>query len=173
MSAPLPLHSASRRTLWTLFQAGDGARLGAYLCDLARRGHADLLATFADHPLADDWRDMAWSCVQAHLAKTGGTVYVVANPVHVDLYKVGQTRGSVGERIKSLDSAGVVGYFVPVASHVVADRFAVEAAVHRRLRQREGCQQHKEFFACTWQQAISALEAEVAHEQSALAQFKA
>lgn len=172
MPAPLCLHSACRRALWTLFQSGDALRLGAYLCELARRGHRGLLATFDEHPLADDWRDLAWSGVQAHLQKAGGTVYVVANPVHVDLYKVGQTRGSVGERIKSLDSAGVVGYFVPVASYCVQDRFAVEAAVHRRLH-RAGCQRHKEFFQCTWQEATAALEEEVAHEQAALAQFRA
>lgn len=167
------LHPTSRKALWNLFQNEQAVRLGTYLCELARRGHTNILSTFDDHPLADDWQDFAWQSLKEHFSRTEGTVYVVTNPVHVNLYKIGQTRGAVGERIKSLDSAGVVGYFVPVASRQVADRFAVEVAVRRALRLKEGRQTHKEFVACTWEEAIAALEAETARETEVLAQFKA
>jgi hypothetical protein len=147
--------------------------MGSYLCKLARRGHADLLATFDEHPLGDDWKDFAFEGLRNHFASSAGTVYVVTNPVHVNLYKVGQTQGAVAERISSLNSAGVVGYFIAVTDVQVKDRFAVEAAVHRVLRSREGSQSHKEFFQCTWDVATGALREQVAQEAAALAQFEA
>ena len=171
LPAPTPLHSSSRRALWTLFETEQSARMGSYLCKLARRGHANLLATFDDHPIGDDWKDFAFAAIHSHFARCSGTVYVVTNPVHVNLYKVGQTQGEVAERISSLNSAGVVGYFVPVTDVQVKDRFAVEAAVHRVLRAREGTQSHKEFFQCTWDVATEALREQVVRENAALAQF--
>lgn len=171
MARTLPLHNASHRALWSLFATAQSARLGSYLCKLARRGHTNLLATFNEHPLGDDWKDFAHEALRSHFVRSAGTVYVVTNPVHVNLYKVGQTQGDVQERISSLNSAGVVGYFVPVTDVQVKDRFAVEAAVHRVLRARKGTQNHKEFFECTWDVAMEALREQVARENAALVQF--
>jgi hypothetical protein len=130
-----------------------------------------LLATFDEHPLADDWKDAAYEGLRKHFDNCAGTVYVVTNPVHVNLYKVGQTQRAVDDRITSLNSAGVVGYFIPVADVQVQDRFAVEAAVHRLLKSRDDAQFHKEFFSCTWDVAINALHEQTSIEAEHLAQF--
>lgn len=126
-----------------------------------------MLESFGDHPLGDDWRDFALKSVQAWVTDRQGIVYVVANPMHLGFYKVGQTGASLAERLQTLNSAGVVGQFVEVHQAAVPDRFAVEAAVHRSLT--ETVPRHKEFFQCTAYQAIAAVELHASQERQAVA----
>lgn len=162
----LSTNPATLRALWAHFESGRGAPLAALLCREARRGRSEVLDSFAGHPLADDWRDFAWASVQDYLNARRGRVYVVTNPVHGGLYKVGQTREDMQARLRTLNSAGVVGYFVEVYSVLVLDRFHVERAAQRALART--AVQHKEFFQCDYETATRALEAAAAQDATAL-----
>ena len=154
------LHASTLRSLWGLFLKNDAEELAQRLTQLALEGHRALLATFADHPLADDWHDFAAQALTDFFEKRRGTVYVVTNPVHEGLYKVGHTGGALSARLKSLNSAGVVGSFV-VVDHVEAlDRFAVEKMAHRELAL--VAQQHKEFFKADFPTVSQAVRAAAA-----------
>lgn len=151
------LSESTKRALWAQFEREQGPSLARLLCDLSRRGHRELLSTFYGHPLADYWKDFALESLTAFVEKRKGVVYVAANPVNRGFNKVGQTKNCVEERLQSLNTAGVVGYFVKVYSVEVSDRFAVEAAAHRYLAR--AAPVHKEFFLCDWQTAVDAVVA--------------
>lgn len=151
------LHTATSAALWSHFEAGRSEALAALLCKEVRRGLTRPYESFSGHVLEDDWRDFALQSVRAHLAARAGYVYVVVNPVNPTLFKVGQTKRSVSERLASLNSAGVVGYFLEVASFPVHDRFWVEASAQRALAGL--AEQHKEFFKCSSEQAVAAVRA--------------
>ncbi len=169
---PAPsVHPRTLRSLWEHYERGNDVALAALLCREARRGVPALYGVFSDHPLGDDWRDFAFNAVARYLERRRGTVYVVANPVHANLYKVGQTRGDVRQRLKSLNSAGVVGFFLEVAHQVVADRFFVETQAQKRLT--TTCERHKEFFRCTYQLAQQAIETAAQQDARALSQLGA
>jgi hypothetical protein len=150
------LHPATAAALWSHFETGRASALAALLCKEVRRGLTRPYDSFAGHVLEDDWRDFALQSVREYLMPRAGHVYVVANPVNAGLYKVGQTKNDVRKRLKSLNSAGVVGYFLEVSSRQVQDRFWVEAHAQRALA--AVAQQHKEFFKCSYEQAMTAVE---------------
>lgn len=161
-------NAATLRALWSHFEAGRAQRLASLLCREARLGRA-AMSCFVGHPLEDDWRDFASQSLQEYLQTRRGRVYVVTNPVNAGLYKVGQTREDMAARLKSLNSAGVVGYFVEVHSVVVSDRFYVERAAQRRLAQ--SAARHKEFFQCDFGTAMQALQVAAAADEAALARL--
>lgn len=150
------MHAATLRALWGHFEASRSGPLAEVLCREARAGRSNVLDAFTSHPLADDWRDFAWQSLQDHFTQRQGRVYVAGNPVNPGLYKVGQTKGSVDARFKSLTTAGVVGYFVEVSSKLVTDRFEVERTAHQLLAKQ--APRHKEFFQCGYDLAVQALE---------------
>lgn len=141
----------SKKILLRAYERGDEGRMAKLLFGLARRGHDNPLLAMRGHPLEDEWMDFAIRSVRKHQANRSGFVYVVANPVFRRLYKVGSTSKSLEQRIRSLETAGVVGEFVEVFQSPAIDRFAAEARAHRALSAMAN--QYKEFFDIDWQTA--------------------
>ncbi len=138
------------------FERNDGSRTSEILFLMARRGINDPLASLFGHPLEDYWRDFAGESVRDRIEKRNGIVYVVANPVHKGLYKIGLTAGNLEKRLRSLNTAGVVGEFIEIGHAHAFDRFVVEKMAHRKLS--KVTQRHKEFFVTDWKVACQAVQ---------------
>jgi T5orf172 domain len=147
----MPRNDVPTTTLIRHFERMDGARTAEILFDLARKGTKDPLSVLFGHPLEDEWRDFAGAAARDRIQKRRGTVYVVANPVHAGLYKIGVTKGDLSKRLRSLKTAGVVGEFLEIDQFQALDRFAAEKMAHRNLS--KVAQRHKEFFATDWKTA--------------------
>lgn len=144
----------SRQILWELFEKNQPQKLAQKVFELARRDQ-DVMRSFALHPLEDEWLDFARESMNAHVERCKGFVYAAANPVHVDLHKVGQTGKTVEARLKALVVAGVFGHFEVVHTIRVPDRFRAETRVHHRLA---GVDRHKEFFKTPHQNVAAAMD---------------
>lgn len=154
------------RTLWSCFEQDDGARAAQKLCKLVRRGVTDPLELFADHPLADEWRDFALKSVHDFLRQRTGLVYVATNPVHAGVYKIGVTAFDVRKRMSSLKTAGVLGSFIEVGQERALDRFQAEARALREMAQRG--ERHKELFRTSYATALRCVDQGVSQDNAAL-----
>lgn len=163
MPATSPL---TLRALWAAYERQDAPRVARLLCALARRGEKSPMASFSEHPFADDFTDFAAAAVADHLRQRQGIVYVVANPVNRGFYKIGVTAHDVKKRLRSLRSAGVVGEFVEVDAVFALDRFAAEKRAHRKMA--AVAPQHKEFFVTDFRVASEAVQSSVAAENEVL-----
>jgi hypothetical protein len=75
------------------------------------------------------------------LRKIKGLIYVVHNPQQ-NAVKIGLTEKSIRERIKSLNSTGVAGSFIPIAVFP-SDRLAAdEKRVHTKLARKKISKEH-------------------------------
>lgn len=119
------------------------------LAVLINRGTADLFPAFDDHPLADDWRDFAWSSLEAWIKGRNGYVYVMVHPLYPGWAKVGRTRLAPENRAKMLTSEGVLGQFALAGAVRAADDWGLERRLHRALAT---WPRHKEFFLVAWPQ---------------------
>lgn len=124
------------------------------------------MRSFSSHPFEDEWLDFARQSMNAHVERCTGYVYAAANPVHVDLHKVGQTGKTVDQRLKALVKEGVFGHFELVHAIRVPDRFRAETRVHRRLA---GAQRHKEFFKAPHKTVAAAMDFVFKEEKALLA----
>lgn len=156
------LSEVTAKALWRLFENGDAKALAKRIFQLARSHHR-VLQAFSGHPFEDDWLDFAHESLRAHVARCTGFVYAAANPVHMNIYKVGQTGTTVEERLKALVNEGVFGHFEHVHAVRVPDRFYAEAQVHQRLALK--VQRHKEFFKTSHALVIQVMDAVQLEEQ--------
>lgn len=164
----MPPNPLTLRALWTAYERQDSPRVARLLCALARRGERNPMASFSDHPFADDFTDFAANAVSEHLRRRQGIVYVVANPVNKGFYKIGVTAHDVKKRLRSLRSAGVVGEFFEVDAVFALDRFAAEKRAHRKMA--AVAPKHKEFFVTEYKVAIEAVQTSAAVENKVLSQ---
>jgi hypothetical protein len=89
-----------------------------------------------------------------------GTVYVLTNPQHERVVKIGYTTRDPDTRAKELSSAtGVPGDFSVAHEAHVSDARAVEQAVHERLSEHR-TNKHREFFSVSPRAARAAVAAE-------------
>lgn len=156
----------SQRALQRLIDSGDQNRLAKALLTMARMGEKNPLSVLHGHPLQDEWMDFAAGAVRQYVLHRSGTVYVVANPVHVNLYKVGVTKGPLEKRLRSLKTAGVVGEFIEIDQVFALDRFAAERLAHHILSSR--VERHKEFFVTDYQTACAVVRKTVEADNSIL-----
>jgi hypothetical protein len=167
----MTLSAPKTRLLARLFEEHNAPRTAEVLLDGVRSGVRDPLNSLFGHPLEDEWVDFAAHAVRERLQKRMGTVYVVTNPVHKDLYKVGMTSSSLEKRLRSLKTAGVVGEFIEVDQVQVLDRFVVERMAHHALASK--AERHKEFFVTDWRSArLAILEAAAMDNHRLLQAFK-
>lgn len=147
---------AKQRLLWRAFEDGDKKKIATVLLELARTGVRHPMLSFSDHPLYDDFIDFCSSAIADFLKGRGGLIYVVHNPAMPGFYKIGLTRSAtIDKRLKSLNSAGVVGKIYEVDCALAIDRFGAEAAAHKEMGRH--AQQHKEYFACADYRLVSAV----------------
>lgn len=158
----------SKKILLRAYERGDEARMAKLLFGLVRRGHANPLQAMNGHPFEDEWLDFATRSVRKHQAARFGYVYVVANPVFRGLYKVGSTSKGLDQRMRTLETAGVIGKFVEIFQAPALDRFAAEARAHRNLG--AIAKRHKEFFAVDWQTACRVVQEAVQCDNALLTQ---
>jgi hypothetical protein len=85
-----------------------------------------------------------------------GFVYVMINPAHRDLVKIGGTERDPEQRAMELSSTGVPFEFVVVHSERVSDWSKVERLVHGKLRTARAAP-NREFFRVTVREAIAAI----------------
>ena len=95
-----------------------------------------------------------------------GTVYVLTNPEHEHLVKVGYTTRSAQTRARELSSAtGVPGDFSVAYEASTPTPRAVEQAAHNRLSDHK-VKRNREFFEVSPQTAREAIEAEIGARSS-------
>lgn len=162
----MALSNLNLRALSRLFEKGDRVRTAKTLCEMAHQGVNNPLGVFFDHPLEDDWMDFAGQSLHEHFKRRKGFVYVVANPIHKHWYKVGMTAGSVEKRLRSLNTAGVIGDFIEIDQAYAFDRFSAEKMSHQTLSLL--AQKHKEFFVTNWQTACHAMRESVSRDNAIL-----
>jgi len=74
-----------------------------------------------------------------------GWVYILTNESHPGILKIGHTTTSVNNRVKQLNSTGVLGEWKPVEAFMCLDSYALEQDVHRALDEFRS-QDNREFF---------------------------
>lgn len=90
-----------------------------------------------------------------------GHVYVMLEPMHPTLVKLGLTRKGTAARVKSLDGTGRVVPLLAIWDEYVSDPERVEALLHQRFADQRP-NSRREFFAIPPQVAIEALMEEAA-----------
>lgn len=88
-----------------------------------------------------------------------GTIYIIRSPAHGnDVYKIGLTRRTTGERASELSSStGVPLPFEVLASWEVRDCSSVEKEVHEQLRPYR-LNKRREFFGISLSSIVAAVE---------------
>jgi hypothetical protein len=128
---------------------------------LVRRGYR-LLDFFEQERLADEYQEMLDEAMAAYISSKSGHLYLAVNPIYTSgLYKVGATRKTPEDRMRSLTTAGIPGKFTLVKSWAVPDAFAAEAHCARTLAQR---QIQREFYEGPYPELTAAIDGVVAEE---------
>lgn len=103
---------------------------------LSRRGFS-VQSFFQEEGLADCYQELLDESLANYIERKCGHLYLAVHPIYsVGLYKVGVTRKSPEQRMKSLPTAGIPGQFTLVKSWPVPEPFAAETHCARTLSQR-------------------------------------
>lgn len=94
-------------------------------------------------PVMDDSIEFAVECLNDHIEKRMGKIYVAINELHQDRIKIGRTSKDIEERERSLNSAGVSGKIKIVWFDVSLDSVMTETFIHQRIKESHI---EKEFF---------------------------
>lgn len=161
------MNLARQRSLWSAFEEGDKKKLAQGLVDLARAGFKNPATVFSDHPLYDDFMDFATASIQEFIQNRRGIIYVVHNPINRNFYKIGLTGAATLEkRLRSLNSAGVVGEIHEVERAYALDRFGAEGQAHKQMGKHTV--QHKEYFVCDDYKLVSSVMQDAVKEDNTI-----
>ncbi len=144
------------RALYFAAGSAEGKLRFAQSClTLARRGYA--LDDFLQGEGPDGlYQEMLDEALAAHLGHRAGYIYLAVHPIYTTgLYKVGATRKTPEERMRSLTTAGIPGQFTLVKAWPVPDAFAAEASCARTLAQRRI---QREFYEGTYPALTTAMQ---------------
>lgn len=88
-----------------------------------------------------------------------GYIYILSNESMPDIFKVGLTTNSIGQRMRELSTTGVPQKFNVERLFEVDSRFLpkIESEAHKILKNK-GLHEGKEFFRCTLSQCVEAVE---------------
>jgi hypothetical protein len=166
LNAPIFKPSQQKRLRLQYFAATgrEGQLRFAETClTFARRGY-QLQDFFEQEGLVDEYQEMLDEAMLAYVASKSGYLYLAVNPIYASgLYKVGATRKTPADRMRSLTTAGIPGQFTLVKSWQVPDAFAAEAHCALTLAQRRI---QREFYEGTFPELTSAIDGVVAEEWS-------
>jgi hypothetical protein len=122
---------------------------------LARRGYR-ISDFFEKEGLKEVYQEMLDEALAAHFERKSGHLYLASHPIYArGLYKIGATRKTPEDRMRSLATAGIPGHFILVKSWAVPDVFAAEAHCARTLSQRRA---QREFYAGTFLELTTAMD---------------
>jgi hypothetical protein len=129
-------HKRLRAQYFSAASAEGMPRFAQSCLTLARRGYA--LADFLEGEGPEGvYQEMLDEALAAHMASRAGHLYLAVHPIYAArLYKVGATRKTPEERMRSLTTAGIPGQFTLVKAWAVPDAFAAETCCKRTLAQR-------------------------------------
>lgn len=125
---------------------------------LARKGKG---VPFEDGPVGDMVRDALSEGLPEWGAARSGYLYLACNPAAPDLYKIGRTKESVEQRMKTLNGPGVLVPWRAVLSWKVYDAPGLEALAHT------ACAEFRvkgEMFQAPWQELAARIEAVLAED---------
>jgi len=157
-----PSQQARLRRRYFESESPEGALRFAQTCiALTRRGHS--VGGFFDlEGLGELYQETLDEAMAAHLERRSGFVYLAAHPIYPQgLYKIGETRKTPDERMRSLTTSGIPGRFVLVKAWRVPDSFAAEASCVRTLSQRRI---EREFYEGTFADLTKAIDGVVQRE---------
>lgn len=88
-----------------------------------------------------------------------GYIYILSNESMPDIFKVGLTTNSIGQRMRELSTTGVPQKFSVERLFEVDSRYLpkIEGEAHKILKSK-GLHEGKEFFRCTLTQCVEAVE---------------
>jgi hypothetical protein len=152
---PITLSHPTMKRLYSAFLAKDSSRHARIFVKTVRQGSLQISAEIRCHVLRDEWLDFLQLSLQDYWEERRGLVYVVANPVYHDCFKVGKTTKSLTERIQQLNNESVIGAFVAVQQWTVHDCHFLEKESHRALVAHHV---HKEFFKGTYSVLCATVE---------------
>ena len=136
-------------------------KLFTIILDFIRQGHdvSDLVENIPR--LYDQLEESARQWIQTQM----GLIYVVRNPFLPGMVKVGLTRQSIDQRLRSLSTEGLPGNFEVINTWNTLSVFDVESAIHREL---ESIHVGKEFFKDDLDLVFKVIESNVVKERQVL-----
>lgn len=153
------------KKLEALFIKGDRLAHAQKLAALVRAGQDVLPSAWQTHPLGDEWQEFSAETLRQWFDTRAGFVYFVRVPgPGGPTLKVGQTRQNPWERLRQLNHEVLSQSPRLEEALFTHDRWWLEAAMHRHLKD-QGLHLSKEHFRVETPQAVAL--GRVAHDQDA------
>ncbi|WP_181376214.1 GIY-YIG nuclease family protein [Novimethylophilus kurashikiensis] len=130
----------------------DPSAAAAKAVQLARKGKS---MPMEDGPVGDLLRDALVEGLADWVKAKTGYVYLASNPGTTNLYKIGQTRSSLEQRMRSLNGAGVLVPWQAVMAWQVYDAPGLEARIHAACAD---LRIKGELFQAPWRELVSRIE---------------